>query len=92
MTDSKKLCNWCDEMLTPDYFETPKPYGTHPDYNYCDGCLENEMCASGIHHLLDEILKLRNFRENIVKFNCIELCDDCGEIVGSDCDCDSDDE
>ena len=65
MTDSKKLCNWCDEMLTPDYFETPKPYGTNPDYNYCDGCLENELCPIGIHNLLDEILKLRNENEKL---------------------------
>ena len=79
MTDSKKLCNWCDEMLTPDYFETPKPYGTHPDYNYCDGCLENEMCASGIHHLLDEILKLRNENEKLKKEN--DLYDEYQDLI-----------
>ena len=36
--------------------------------------------------------KLKKFRQNMIQFNGIELCDDCGEIVGSDCDCDSDDE
>tara|TARA_R100000808_G_C2071017_1_gene98544 strand:+ start:65 stop:595 length:531 start_codon:yes stop_codon:yes gene_type:complete len=66
--DNKKLCNWCNEMLTPDYFETPKPDGCNPDNNYCDGCIENEQCANDIHYLLDEILKLRNENEKLKNF------------------------
>ena len=91
-----RLCDWCNEMQ-PKYDDGVSKNG----YNYCEICSDPENDLSQwamdtinnknkkIIELVKQNEKLKKFRQNMIQFNGIELCDDCGEIVGSDCECDS---